>query len=333
MKKLNKKKPIIGFSIGDINGIGPEILIKSLSNYNLTKLFTPLVYCNSEIIDFYSKILKKKLLYEKIDSLNKIKPNKINLIKVINKKINVNPGKIKKEAGIYSFKSLELSTNDLINKKIDGIVTLPINKKNIQSEKFKFPGHSEYFAKKTNSKDFLMMMVSEKLKMGVFTGHIPFKFISKKLSKLELIKKINILIDSLKNNFKINKPKIGVLSLNPHAGEDGLFGYGEEKEKILPAIRKLKKEGFNIDGPMPADALFYKASVKDYDLVVAMYHDQGHCPVKVMGIDHGINITTGLPIIRTSVDHGTAYDIAGKGLASDKSLLKAISLAYKLIKN
>ena len=253
MKKLNKKKPIIGFSIGDINGIGPEILIKSLSNHNLTKLFTPLVYCNFEIIDFYSKILKKKLVYEKIDSLNKIKPNKINLIPITNNRINVNPGKIKKEAGIYSFKSLELSTNDLINKKIDGIVTLPINKKNIQSEKFKFPGHSEYFAKKTNSKDFLMMMVSEKLKVGVLTGHIPFKFISKKLSKLELIKKINILMNSLKNNFKINNPKIGILSLNPHAGEDGMLG-NEEDKIIKPVIKKLNRKNKNVYGPFSSDS-------------------------------------------------------------------------------
>ena len=310
MKKLNKKKPIIGFSIGDINGIGPEILIKSLSNHNLTKLFTPLVYCNFEIIDFYSKILKKKLVYEKIDSLNKIQPNKINLIPITNNRINVNPGKIKKEARIYSFKSLELSTNDLIKKKIDGIVTLPINKKNIQSEKFKFPGHSEYFAKKTNSKDFLMMMVSEKLKVGVLTGHIPFKFISKKLSKLELIKKINILMDSLKNNFKINNPKIGILSLNPHAGEDSMLG-NEEDKIIKPVIKKLNHKNKNVYGPFSSDSYFGNKLYKKYDATFSLYHDQGLIPVKLIAFDEAVNTSLGLPFVSTSPDHGTALDIAG----------------------
>ena len=330
MKKLNKKKPIIGFSIGDINGIGPEILIKSLSNHNLTKLFTPLVYCNFEIIDFYSKILKKKLVYEKIDSLNKIKPNKINLIPISNNRININPGKIKKEAGIYSFKSLELSTNDLIKKKIDGIVTLPINKKNIQSEKFKFPGHSEYFAKKTNSKDFLMMMVSEKLKVGVLTGHIPFKFISKKLSKLELIKKINILMNSLKNNFKINNPKIGILSLNPHAGEDGMLG-NEEDKIIKPVIKKLNHKNKNVYGPFSSDSYFGNKLYKKYDATFSLYHDQGLIPFKMISFSDGVNFTAGLKFIRTSPDHGTAYDISGKNQANNISLDKAILLNLKII--
>ena len=330
MKKLNKKKPIIGFSIGDINGIGPEILIKSLSNHNLTKLFTPLVYCNFEIIDFYSKILKKKLVYEKIDSLNKIKPNKINLIQITNNRINVNPGKIKKEAGIYSFKSLELSTNDLIKKKIDGIVPLQINKKNIQSEKFKFPGHSEYFAKKTNSKDFLMMMVSEKLKVGVLTGHIPFKFISKKLSKLELIKKINILMNSLKNNFKINNPKIGILSLNPHAGEDGMLG-NEEDKIIKPVIKKLNHKNKNVYGPFSSDSYFGNKLYKKYDATFSLYHDQGLIPFKMISFSDGVNFTAGLKFIRTSPDHGTAYDISGKNQANNISLDKAILLNLKII--
>ena len=331
MKKLNKKKPIIGFSIGDINGIGPEILIKSLSNYNLTKLFTPLVYCNFEIIDYYSKILKKKLSYEKIESINNIKPNKINLIKVTNKKININPGKIKNEAGVYSFKSLELSTKDLIKKKIDGIVTLPINKKNIQSEKFKFPGHSEYFAKKCNSKDFLMMMVSKKLKIGFFTGHIPFKLISKKLSKLQLINKINILMDSLKNNFKINNPKIGVLSLNPHAGEDNMLG-NEEDKIIKPAIKELNNKNNNVYGPFSSDSYFGNKLYKKYDATFSLYHDQGLIPFKMISFSDGVNFTAGLKYIRTSPDHGTAYDISGKNEANNISLDKSILLNLKIIK-
>jgi len=330
MKKLNKKKPIIGFSIGDINGIGPEILIKSLSNNNLTNLFTPLVYCNYEIIDYYSKILKITLLYEKIDCINDIKLNKINLIKVTNAKINIEPGKIKKYAGVYSYKSLQLSTNDLIKNKIDSIVTLPINKKNIQSEKFKFPGHSEYFAKKSKSKHFLMMMISKKLKIGVCTGHIPFKFISKKISKLELINKINILIDTLKNNFKINNPKIGILGLNPHAGEDNMLGK-EEKKIINPAIKELNNKKNNLFGPFSSDSYFGNKLYKKYDATFALYHDQGLIPFKMISFSEGVNFTAGLKFIRTSPDHGTAYDISGKNLANNISLDKAILLNLKII--
>ena len=329
MKKINKKKPIIGFSIGDINGIGPEILIKSLSNKNLTNLFTPLVYCNFEIIDYYSKILNKTLFYEKIESINNIKPNKINLIKVTDEKININPGKIKKEAGVYSYKSLELSTKDLINKRIDGIVTLPINKKNIQSKKFKFPGHSEYYAKKSNSNHFIMMMVSKKLKIGVFTGHIPFKSISKKLSKLELINKINILINSLKKNFKIDKPKVGVLGLNPHAGEEDMLG-NEEKKIIKPAIKELNKNN-NVFGPFSSDSYFGNKLYKKYDATFALYHDQGLIPFKMISFSDGVNFTAGLKFIRTSPDHGTAYDISGKNQANKISLDKAILLNLKII--
>ena len=196
----------------------------------------------------------------------------------------------------------------------------------------KYPGHTELIAKLTNTSEVSLMLITNKLKVIHVTTHLglldSIKLINPELVYRTCLRGINII-----KKLGISSPKTGICAINPHAGEDGLFGYGEEEKKILPAIRKLKKEGFNIDGPMPADALFYKASIRDYDLVVAMYHDQGHCPVKVMGIDHGINITAGLPIIRTSVDHGTAYDIAGKGLSSDKSLLKAISFAYKLIKN
>ena len=231
-----------------------------------------------------------------------------------------------------SYQFITHATKAAIDKEIGAIVTAPINKKSLNMAGHKYPGHTELIAKLTNTSEVSLMLITNKLKVIHVTTHLglldSIKLINPKLVYRTCLRGIDII-----EKLGIPNPKIGVCAINPHAGEDGLFGYGEEKEKILPAIRKLKKEGFNIDGPMPADALFYKASVKDYDLVVAMYHDQGHCPVKVMGIDHGINITTGLPIIRTSVDHGTAYDIAGKGLASDKSLLKAISLAYKLIKN
>ena len=272
------------------------------------------------VLGYNINIIKNKTTKE---ALKHYDSESINCIDIGNKSENY---------GELSYQFITHATKAAINKEIGAIVTAPINKKSLNMAGHKYPGHTELIAKLTNTSEVSLMLITNKLKVIHVTTHLglldSIKLINPELVYRTCLRGINII-----EKLGIPNPKIGVCAINPHAGEDGLFGYGEEKEKILPAIRKLKKEGFNIDGPMPADALFYKASVKDYDLVVAMYHDQGHCPVKVMGIDHGINITTGLPIIRTSVDHGTAYDIVGKGLASDKSLLKAINFAYKLIKN
>ena len=322
----NSKMPI-GITIGDPSGIGPEIVVSALSNSKINKNIAPIVYGNY----FYLE----KTVYALDHNINiiKNKNTKEALKHYDSKSINcIDIGSKSDSHGELSYQFITHATKAAIDKEIGAIVTAPINKKSLNMAGHKYPGHTEVIAKLTNTSEVSLMLITNKLKVIHVTTHLglldSIKLINPELVYRTCLRGINII-----EKLGIPNPKIGVCAINPHAGEDGLFGNGEEKEKILPAIRKLKKEGFNIDGPMPADALFYKASVKDYDLVVAMYHDQGHCPVKVMGIDHGINITTGLPIIRTSVDHGTAYDIAGKGLASDKSLLKAISLAYKLIKN
>ena len=322
----NSKIPI-GITIGDPSGIGPEIVISALSNAKINKNITPIVYGNysylkktAHVLGYNINIIKNKTTKE---ALKHYDSESINCIDIGNKSENY---------GELSYQFITHATKAAINKEIGAIVTAPINKKSLNMAGHKYPGHTELIAKLTNTSEVSLMLITNKLKVIHVTTHLglldSIKLINPELVYRTCLRGINII-----KKLGISSPKTGICAINPHAGEDGLFGYGEEEKKILPAIRKLKKEGFNIDGPMPADALFYKASIRDYDLVVAMYHDQGHCPVKVMGIDHGINITTGLPIIRTSVDHGTAYDIAGKGLASDKSLLKAINFAYKLIKN
>tara|TARA_B100000745_G_C20132277_1_gene388004 strand:- start:129 stop:1103 length:975 start_codon:yes stop_codon:yes gene_type:complete len=322
----NSKIPI-GITIGDPSGIGPEIVISALSNAKINKNIAPIVYGNysylkktAYVLGYNINIIKNKTTKE---ALKHYDPESINCIDIGNKSENY---------GELSYQFITHATKAAINKEISAIVTAPINKKSLNMAGHKYPGHTELIAKLTNSSEVSLMLITNKLKVIHVTTHLglldSIKLINPELVYRTCLRGINII-----KKLGISSPKTGICAINPHAGEDGLFGYGEEEKKILPAIRKLKKEGFNIDGPMPADALFYKASIRDYDLVVAMYHDQGHCPVKVMGIDHGINITAGLPIIRTSVDHGTAYDIAGKGLSSDKSLLKAISFAYKLIKN
>lgn len=332
MKKENKKKPILGFSIGDINGIGPEILIKSLSNNKIISLFTPIIFCNPEIIDFYSLILKRKLNYNLVSSINEIIRNKINIIKVSNNRIRINPGKSKKNIGNYSFKSLKIATKHLLDEKIDGIVTLPINKKNIQSDAFNFPGHTEYFYRKSKSNNYLMMMVSKKIKMGIYSSHIPFKSITKKLTIDKLKNKIKVLIESLKKDFKIKNPKIGILGLNPHAGEENMIG-SEEKEIIIPLIKLLNNQNNFLYGPYSSDGYFGSNKFQKYDATFALYHDQALIPFKMMSFYEGVNFTSGINYIRTSPDHGTAYEIAGKNLANNTSLDNSILLNLEIINN
>jgi len=333
MKKKNKEKPIIGFSIGDINGIGPEILIKSLSNDAILNQFTPVIFCNPEIINYYCKILNKEINYILVNSISKIILNKINLIKITDDKICVNPGKIENYAGHYSFLSLQKGTQNLLYNKIDGIVTLPINKKTIQSNKFDFPGHTEYFNNISKSREYLMMMISKKIKIGVYSGHIALKDVSKELKLKRLKRKIQVLIDSLIKDFKIKNPKIAILGLNPHAGEMGMFG--NEEEKIIKPVLKLiniKKHKI-IYGPFSSDGYFGSQKFMRYDATFALYHDQALIPFKIFSSNKGVNFTSGLEHVRTSPDHGTAYDLAGRNVSNHDSLTNCILLNIEIINN
>lgn len=328
----NKQKLIIGFSIGDYNGIGPEILIRAFENKKLFKKCIPIVFCNQKIISSYEKKLNIQIKSFIPKKINELKENALNIYSKITYKINIEPGISSNEAGKYAFESLKESMKFIIENKINGLVTLPFSKINIQSKKFNFPGHTEFLMSKTNQKEHIMMMITKKLKLGLVSGHIPLGEIINSISKNKFYNKILLFINSLKNDFKIKNPKIAVLGINPHAGESGLLGK-EEITIINPIMDLLNKKGNKLFGPISADSFFGMKDYLKYDGVISFYHDQGLVGFKSLFFDKGVNYTGGLPIVRTSPDHGTAYDIAGKNKANQLSLVKAIKLNIKILNN
>lgn len=327
-------KPVIGISIGDMNGIGPEVILKAVGGNRLNRICTPVIYGSGKVINKYRQMLELKdwqfFTIQKIDQINHKQVNVINCINDQN--LEVQPGKVTPEAGKLAFESLKRAVADLKAGKIDALVTAPINKHNIQNDEFKFPGHTEYLASEFGIEDVLMFMVSERLKIGVVTGHIPIEQVKTRINKELIIKKIEQIQTSLKRDFGIQRPRIAVLGLNPHAGENGLLG-NEEKEIIQPALNELKKKGSIVFGPFPADGFFGTAAWKQYDAVLAMYHDQGLMPFKMLAFENGVNFTAAFPKVRTSPDHGTAYDIAGKNEADESSMIHAIYTALDVAKN
>lgn len=327
-------KPVIGISIGDFNGIGPEVILKAVGGNRLNKICTPVIYGSGKVINRYRQQLEMKdwqyFTIQKIEQLNHKQVNVINCINDQN--LEVQLGKITPEAGKLAFEALKRAVTDLKAGKIDALVTAPINKHNIQSEEFRFPGHTEYLASEFGVDDVLMFMVSDKLRVGVVTGHLPLEEVKRKISKELIIKKTEQIHTSLKRDFNIQRPRIAVLGLNPHAGENGLLG-NEEKEIIHPALVELKKKGMLVFGPFPADGFFGTAAWKQYDAILAMYHDQGLMPFKMLAFEDGVNFTAALPKVRTSPDHGTAYDIAGKNEANESSMIHAIYTAIDVARN
>ena len=328
----NPKKPTIGITIGDINGIGVEVIIKTLSDNRITKLFTPVIYGSSKIISYYRKSLKaEQFNYNQIKHLDQLDPHKINVLNCWEENVTIQVGSITAEGGKYAYMSLKAATDDLLEGSIDAMVTAPINKKNIQQSDFAFPGHTEYLTQRCQSKDSLMLLMADRLRVGVVTGHIPLKEVSEEITKERLNRKIQLLAQSLKKDFMINKPKIAVLGLNPHAGDQGLLG-SEEEEIISPVIQEWKDKGKLVFGPYSADGFFGTNAFTKFDAILAMYHDQGLAPFKALAFDQGVNFTAGLPIIRTSPDHGTGYDLAGKGIADEGSFRASVFAALDLIK-
>jgi len=332
MKNKIKKKIIIGFSIGDYNGIGPEVLIKSFSNKKLFKKCIPVIFCNPKIIKFYKNKLNIQLDVFICSNISSIKENVLNIYSKTNNDITIEPGTVNNTVGKHALKSLEELFIKINSNKINGIVTLPFSKISIQSKKFNFPGHTEYLLEKTNQKENIMIMVSSKLKIGFISGHVALRLMIKSINKEKFYNKILIFINSLKYDFNIKKPKIAILGINPHAGELGLFGK-EEIEIINPIIDKLNKEKNKIEGPFSADSFFGMKNYLKYDGVISFYHDQGLIGFKSLFFDEGVNYTGGLPIVRTSPNHGTAHDIAGKGKASELSLTNAIKLNINILNN
>jgi len=332
-QKGNTPRIKVGITHGDFNGISYEIIIKTLLDNRLLELFTPIIYGSSKIASYYRKTMNfQDINFNLVKKAEYANAKRTNIINCYDQEVKIEIGKQTNIAGELAFLALEKSIEDLNQNTLDVLVTAPINKKNIQSDKFNFFGHTDYLANKYNTNDHLMIMVSDKLRIGILTGHIPVNEIANTITEDMILKKIRIMNNSLQMDFGIRKPKIAVMGLNPHAGDDGLIGK-EEIEIITPAIKQANNEKILAFGPFPADGFFGSSQYASYDGILAMYHDQGMLPFKSFAFDNGVNFTAGLPIIRTSPAHGTAFDIAGKNIASANSMRHAIYAAIDIYKN
>ena len=324
---------VVGITHGDYNGIGYEVILKTFSDKRMFEFSTNVVYGSASISEFYTQNLNlPNQGLNIVKDINKLHGNKLNILSIEDNNVKVEPGKSTKKAGELAFKALEAAVKDLKNNNIDLLVTAPINKENIQSDKFHFSGHTDYLAKAFDAKNYLMLMVQQNLRIGVITGHIPLKDVASTINTELITLKINVLNRSLENDFAIRKPKIALLGLNPHASDNGLIG-NEEDDIIIPAIKKAQEEGLLVYGPYAADGFFASENHKNFDAILAMYHDQGLIPFKTIAFKDGVNFTAGLPIVRTSPAHGTAYEIAGKNMASPDSFRQAIYLGLEIVKN
>ncbi len=323
----------VGITHGDINGVGYEIIIKTLIDKRITDLCIPIVYGSLKLASYHRKSLNiENFSLNIIKDAGEANPKRANVINCVADTVRIELGKSTKESGKAALRSLETASKDLTDGKIDVLITAPINKHTIQSDMFNFPGHTEYLKEKTNSEEVLMLMIGEKMKIGVVTGHIPIKDVAKAINEDAILSKLRLLNKTLLQDFAIRKAKIAVLGLNPHAGDNGFLGK-EEQEIITPALNRARDEGIMAVGPYPADGFFGSHAFKKFDAVLAMYHDQGLAPFKIFEFDSSVNFTAGLPIIRTSPGHGTAFDIAGKNTASPNSFRQAIFSAIEIHKN
>lgn len=323
----------VGITHGDFNGVGYEVMLKSLADPRITELFTPVIYGHARVAAFYRKNLAlNELNFNPVRDASQINAKRVNLINCTEAELRVEMGVQSVEAGQVALMALEMAVEDLKKGLIDVVVTAPINKENIQSDHFRFPGHTEFLASHFKGEP-LMLMVWRDLRVGLVTSHIPVAEVSTTLSKEAIVKKLNILNSSLIKDFGIRRPRIAVLGLNPHAGDGGLLG-NEENDIILPAINEAReKDELLVYGPFGADGFFGAGEWKKYDGVLAMYHDQGLIPFKTLAAGEGVNYTAGLSVVRTSPAHGTAYDIVGKNLSNEDSFRQALYLAIDIERN
>ncbi len=320
MDKSEKIK--LGISIGDFNGIGIEIILKTFLDKRMLDFCTPIIFGSTKLISAYKKNMNINVPFNGTKHIDKAIQGKINILNLWKEDIEINQGKPTEISGKYAFKSLEAATKSLVNGEIDVLVTAPINKDNIQSEDFKFPGHTEYLESKLNGES-LMILMTDTLRIGLITGHIPVSQVAEAINPELIEKKVEILYTTLVQDFAISKPKIAILGLNPHCGDNGVIGT-EDDEIIKPTIAKIQDEGKLVYGPFAADSFFGSENYKNFDAILAMYHDQGLAPFKTLSFGEGVNFTAGLDKVRTSPDHGTAYDLAGKGVANINSFKEAI---------
>lgn len=328
-----EQKIKVGITQGDVNGIGFEVIMKTLSDQEIYDNFTPIIYGSPKVAAYHRKALNIQNF-----SLNNIKvaaeahPKRVNIVTCCDDNTRVELGKSTSESGKAAFEALKLAVDDLKNGEIDVLITAPINKKNIQSDEFAFPGHTEYLEQIAGEGKALMLLVANNLRVGVVAGHVPISEVSSYITKELILEKLRILNNSLKHDFTMRRPRIAVLGLNPHAGDNGLLGK-EELEIITPAIEEANAEGIYAMGPYAADGIFGSEAISKFDAILAMYHDQGLAPFKALAFDSGVNYTAGLPFVRTSPDHGTAYDIAGQDKANPDSFRAAIYLALDIYRN
>jgi 4-hydroxythreonine-4-phosphate dehydrogenase len=329
----NSQKPVIGISIGDANGIGLEVIIKTFADARMLEFCTPIIYGSLSVINYHRKTIEGIVFNaNQVRDVREAHPNKVNLINCWTETMRITMGEASEEAGKYALISLDAMLNDAREGRLDAIVTAPIDKHSIQSEEFRFPGHTEYLTSAFSLDDSLMFLCGEHFKLGVVTGHIPLSAVSANITEDRIYKKIRLMAQSLKTDFNIRKPKIAVLGLNPHAGDSGLLG-SEEADLITPAIERANKSDIMAFGPFSADGYFGAHSYHNFDGTLAMYHDQGLIPFKYANFETGVNFTAGLPVVRTSPDHGTAYGIAGKNEANEQSFREAVYLACDIVKN
>lgn len=330
---MKRNKIRVGITQGDINGIGYEVIIKSLTDPRMLEICTPVVYGSPKVAAYHKKVLNAETFnFYQVRSAVEADHNKVNIINCCDENVRVELGKSSEAAGEAAYLALEQAVSDLKSELIDVIVTAPVNKENIQSEKFNFPGHTEYFANHFDVKNPLMLLISDNLRVGVVTGHIPLSKVPEMITKELIVSKLKVLHQSLVNDFACTNPRIAVLALNPHAGDNGVIG-DEENRIIIPAIKEASNKGITALGPYPADGFFGSGQQYKFDAILAMYHDQGLAPFKALTFDKGVNYTAGLPYVRTSPGHGTAYDIAGEDKASFESFTEAIYQAVDIYRN
>jgi 4-hydroxythreonine-4-phosphate dehydrogenase len=326
-------KPRIGITIGDLNGVGPEVVMKALADNRLHNIVTPVIYGSAKVISFYKKLLNiEEFNYTQTRSKGQFAPKSINVVNCWEDNFEITPGKASKQSGKASFIALKQACEELKEGVIDALVTAPIDKQSIHSDEFPFKGHTEYLAQFFGVSDNLMFMVSDSLRVGLVTEHIAVKDIASSVTRERIEAKLKIMENSLRKDFGIAKPRIAVLGLNPHAGDLGLIGQ-EDEQIIKPLIADQKNKGKLVYGPFAADGFFATGNHSKYDAILAMYHDQGLIPFKLIAFEEGINYTAGLPVVRTSPDHGTGYSLAGKNMANESSLRAAIYRAADIFKN
>jgi 4-hydroxythreonine-4-phosphate dehydrogenase len=322
---------IVGISVGDLNGISGEIILKTFEDARVLEFCTPVIFASIKVMNFFKKHFKSSIDFNSINDVKQVAHGKVNVLNCWKEGVNIRFGNEDAKVGAYALKSLQAATKALKEENVDVLVTAPIHKHNIQSEDFKFPGHTDYLAKELEGES-LMFMVTDSLKVGLLTDHVPVKDVSEHITEALITKKIDTVYKALKQDFRVVKPKIAVLGINPHNGDNGVIGT-EDDAVMRPTLQKMKESGKLVFGPYAADSFFGSDNYKNFDAIIASYHDQGLIPFKTLAFGQGVNFTAGLKRVRTSPDHGTAFEIAGKGVANEGSFKEAVFTALQIFRN